>query len=61
MRRGGDALRVSAPRRSRCDVPDEKCMSEVFDFRTLRPATFRVGPFQVTADQVGHVHSVILF
>jgi len=36
------------------DVPDEKCMSEVFDFRTLRPSSFRVGPFQVTADQVSH-------
>ncbi len=27
------------------DVPDEKCMSEVFDFRTLRPGSFRIGPF----------------
>jgi ribonuclease BN (tRNA processing enzyme) len=36
------------------DVPDEKCMSEVFDFRTLEPGTFRLGPFSVTADRVSH-------
>ena len=36
------------------DVPDEKCMSEVFDFRTLQPGSFRLGPFTVTADLVRH-------
>jgi ribonuclease BN (tRNA processing enzyme) len=36
------------------DVPDEKCMSEVFDFRTLEPGTFRLGPFSVTTDRVSH-------
>jgi ribonuclease BN (tRNA processing enzyme) len=36
------------------DVPDEKCMSEVFDFRTLAPGSFRLGPFTVTADAVSH-------
>jgi ribonuclease BN (tRNA processing enzyme) len=36
------------------DVPDEKCMSEVFDFRTLSPGTFRLGPLTITADQVSH-------
>jgi ribonuclease BN (tRNA processing enzyme) len=36
------------------DVPDEKCMSEVFDFRTLRPGRFRLGPFSVTTDMVSH-------
>jgi ribonuclease BN (tRNA processing enzyme) len=36
------------------DVPDEKCMSEVFDFRTLEPGSFRVGPFSVTTDRVSH-------
>ena len=32
------------------DVPDEKCMSEVFDFRTLRARHLRLGPFTVTTD-----------
>ncbi|WP_405729654.1 MBL fold metallo-hydrolase [Streptomyces sp. NBC_01537] len=36
------------------DLPDEKCMSEVFDFRTLEPGTFRLGPFSVTTDRVSH-------
>jgi ribonuclease BN (tRNA processing enzyme) len=36
------------------DVPDEKCMSEVFDFRTLGPGAFRLGPFEVTARLVSH-------
>ncbi|MEU4094005.1 MBL fold metallo-hydrolase [Streptomyces sp. NPDC026673] len=36
------------------DMPDEKCMSEVFDFRTLEPGTFRLGPFSITADVVSH-------
>jgi ribonuclease BN (tRNA processing enzyme) len=36
------------------DLPDEKCMSEVFDFRTLAPGSFRVGPFAVAAGLVTH-------
>lgn len=36
------------------DIPDEKCMSEVFDFRTLRPGTFSVGPFSITTDRLRH-------
>ncbi len=36
------------------DLPDEKCMSEVFDFRTLTPGTLRIGPFIVTVDRVSH-------
>ncbi|MDX3096172.1 MBL fold metallo-hydrolase [Streptomyces sp. ME01-24h] len=36
------------------DVPDEKCMSEVFDFHTLEPGTFRLGPFTITAELVSH-------
>jgi ribonuclease BN (tRNA processing enzyme) len=36
------------------DVPDEKCMSEVFDFRTLTPGRFTLGPFDITTDLVSH-------
>ncbi|MBH5335119.1 MBL fold metallo-hydrolase [Streptomyces pactum] len=36
------------------DVPDESCMGEVFDFRTLTPGTFTVGPFTVRAARVCH-------
>ncbi|MDI5966815.1 MBL fold metallo-hydrolase [Streptomyces sp. SL13] len=36
------------------DLPDDKCMSEVFDFRTLTPGRLRVGPFDLTVDQVSH-------
>ena len=36
------------------DLPDAKCMSEVFDFRTLTPGRLRIGPFDVTVDQVNH-------
>ncbi|MGP3983353.1 MBL fold metallo-hydrolase [Streptomyces sp. KR80] len=36
------------------DVPSEKSMSEVFDFRTLEPGSFAVGPFTVTTDRVCH-------
>ncbi|MBY8887967.1 MBL fold metallo-hydrolase [Streptomyces sp. PTM05] len=36
------------------DVPDDKCMSEVFDFRTLTPGSFRVGPFTLRAERVRH-------
>jgi ribonuclease BN (tRNA processing enzyme) len=36
------------------DVPDEKCMSEVFDFRTLRPGSFPLGPLTITTALVSH-------
>ncbi|MEU7555282.1 MBL fold metallo-hydrolase [Streptomyces sp. NPDC044571] len=36
------------------DVPDERSMSEVFDFRTLKPGTFEIGPFQVRTERVSH-------
>jgi ribonuclease BN (tRNA processing enzyme) len=36
------------------EEPDDKSMSEVFDFRTLTPGTFRVGPFTVRTDRVSH-------
>lgn len=36
------------------DVPDEKSMSEVFDFRSLRPGDFRLGPLTVTAALMSH-------
>ncbi|WP_455353512.1 MBL fold metallo-hydrolase [Streptomyces sp. SYSU K217416] len=36
------------------DVPDEKSMSEVFDFRTLEPGSFSLGPFQIRTDRVSH-------
>jgi ribonuclease BN (tRNA processing enzyme) len=29
-------------------------MSEVFDFRTLEPGSFRLGPFTITTDLVSH-------
>ncbi|MER5870863.1 MBL fold metallo-hydrolase [Streptomyces sp. NPDC002044] len=36
------------------DVPDERSMSEVFDFRTLKSATFDIGPFRVRTERVSH-------
>ncbi|GAA2469225.1 MBL fold metallo-hydrolase [Streptomyces thermolineatus] len=36
------------------DLPSDKAMSEVFDFRTLTPGRFRIGPFTVEADLVSH-------
>ncbi|MEU7044593.1 MBL fold metallo-hydrolase [Streptomyces varsoviensis] len=36
------------------DVPDDKCMSEVFDFRTLAPGSFGLGPFTVRAERMRH-------
>ncbi len=36
------------------DVPDESCMSEVFDFRTLTPGTFALGPLTIHTDRVRH-------
>jgi len=36
------------------EMPDEKCMSEVFNFHTLTPGRFRLGPFAVVTDLVSH-------
>lgn len=36
------------------DLDPEPGMSEAFDFRTLTPGTFEVGPFTVTAAPVNH-------
>jgi ribonuclease BN (tRNA processing enzyme) len=36
------------------EMPDEKCMGEVFNFRTLTPGSFRLGPFTVVTDLVSH-------
>jgi ribonuclease BN (tRNA processing enzyme) len=36
------------------DLPDDKCMSEAFDFHTLDAGRFEVGPFTVVADRVCH-------
>jgi ribonuclease BN (tRNA processing enzyme) len=36
------------------DVPDDKSMSEVFDFRTLAPGSFELGPFTIRAARVCH-------
>lgn len=36
------------------DLPDEKSMSEVFDFRTLVPGSTRIGPFAVRTERVSH-------
>ena len=36
------------------DLPDEKCMSEVFDFRTLASGQIDIGPFSVRAERVSH-------
>ncbi|GHF36946.1 MBL fold metallo-hydrolase [Streptomyces mashuensis] len=36
------------------DVPDDACMGEVFDFRTLVPGPVEVGPFTVRAARVDH-------
>ncbi|MFG2295327.1 MBL fold metallo-hydrolase [Streptomyces sp. NPDC048603] len=36
------------------DVPDERSMSEVFDFRTLKSGTFEIGPFQVRTEKLAH-------
>ena len=36
------------------DTPSEHSMSEVFDFRTLKPGSFEVGPFSVVTDRVVH-------
>jgi ribonuclease BN (tRNA processing enzyme) len=36
------------------DLPDEKCMSEVFEFRTLTPGRIEIGPFTVHTERVSH-------
>lgn len=36
------------------DMPTEPGMREVFDFHTLTPSTFTVGPFTITTDRVAH-------
>jgi ribonuclease BN (tRNA processing enzyme) len=36
------------------DTPSEKSMSEVFDFRTLEPSTFDIGPITVRVDRMAH-------
>jgi len=36
------------------DVPSEKSMSEVFDFRTLKPGSFELGPLTIRTDKVSH-------
>lgn len=36
------------------DLPKDSAMREVFDFRTLRPGRFALGPFTVVTDRVSH-------
>ncbi|WP_411102147.1 MBL fold metallo-hydrolase [Streptomyces sp. cmx-4-9] len=36
------------------DVPNEHSMSEVFDFRTLKPGSFEIGPFRIRTERVSH-------
>ncbi|MFV0129713.1 MBL fold metallo-hydrolase [Streptomyces sp. HMX112] len=36
------------------DTPSDKSMSEVFDFHTLEPGSFTLGPFQVRTERVEH-------
>ncbi|MEU3046021.1 MULTISPECIES: MBL fold metallo-hydrolase [unclassified Streptomyces] len=36
------------------DTPSPSSMSEVFDFRTLEPGGFRIGPFAVRTERVPH-------
>lgn len=36
------------------DLPKDSAMREVFDFRTLRPGRFTLGPFTVVTDRVAH-------
>ncbi|OON76938.1 MBL fold metallo-hydrolase [Streptomyces tsukubensis] len=36
------------------DTPSLSAMSEVFDFRTLKPGTFDIGPFSVRTEKVHH-------
>jgi ribonuclease BN (tRNA processing enzyme) len=34
--------------------PDEGPLDDVYDYRTLTPGTFRIGPFEVTVERVNH-------
>ncbi|MET9431264.1 MULTISPECIES: MBL fold metallo-hydrolase [unclassified Streptomyces] len=36
------------------DTPSDTSMSEVFDFHTLKPGTFELGPFQIRTEKVCH-------
>ncbi|RII19756.1 Ribonuclease BN [Streptomyces sp. YIM 130001] len=36
------------------DTPSASSMSEVFDFHTLKPASFEIGPFSVRTERVRH-------
>ncbi|MEU6733791.1 MBL fold metallo-hydrolase [Streptomyces physcomitrii] len=36
------------------DTPSASSMSEVFDFRTVKPAAFEIGPFAVRTERVRH-------
>ncbi|MEJ8635248.1 MBL fold metallo-hydrolase [Streptomyces sp. NPDC006475] len=36
------------------DTPSKSSMSEVFDFHTLKPGTFELGPFSVRTERVAH-------
>lgn len=36
------------------DTPSASSMSEVFDFHTVKPGTFEVGPFTVHTERVRH-------
>ncbi|MFJ4922164.1 MBL fold metallo-hydrolase [Streptomyces sp. NPDC088725] len=36
------------------DTPTDKSMSEVFDFHTLKPGSFDIGPFSVRTEKVAH-------
>ncbi|MEU1278214.1 MBL fold metallo-hydrolase [Streptomyces sp. NPDC005805] len=36
------------------DTPSPSSMSEVFDFHTLKPGSFEIGPFQVRTERMAH-------
>ncbi|WP_156726665.1 MBL fold metallo-hydrolase [Streptomyces apocyni] len=36
------------------DTPSSSSMSEVFDFHTLKPGSFEIGPFSVRTEKVSH-------
>lgn len=36
------------------DTPTDKSMSEVFDFHTLKPGSFEIGPFSVRTEKMAH-------
>ncbi|MGW1886587.1 MBL fold metallo-hydrolase [Streptomyces sp. NPDC001970] len=36
------------------DTPSDKSMSEVFDFHTLKPGAFEIGPFSIRTEKVAH-------